>query len=581
MKNNQNKIWNKELFLSSKRPFFWIISVVFFVYLSTLFHDIVYLDDNVLVVEHYYFNEHLTNSFQAFGEDIFRSPQGGGTFYRPILRLSFISDAIFGEKAIIFMSHLTNMALHILSICAFFYLLLKIGLKKEAALLFSLIFAIHPLTAQTVAFIPGRNDSLLAVFIFLSLIYFLNFLENNTGKQYFLHLLFFTLALFTKETAIVLPAICAAYIVVFIGFQEIKNNLKKYSHLIIGWMVLVSTWFVIRHEVMGAFVGNADYNIFQSIFNNLPAILPAIGKIFLPFDLSVFPVMKDMSMLYGIISLLLLLIWFILSKEKNYKMIIFGFLWFLIFILLTLLKPTDTMPEFSENRIYIPMLGFVFIIWGLRIPKFFNNFEEKNVKRNMIILAVGLIIIFSCVTIYRNKYYKNKINFWENAVKTSPSFAFNHNNLGAMNYLDKKLDIAEVEFKKALDLNPKEKMAHNNLGLIYMDRGELEKSEEEFKKELEINPAYDNGYFNMGLLYYKLGRKSEAEDAWKNVLKINPNFNSALNNLAAYYYEEKNFQEAIKYAQEISRRGLPLHPELQKLLQSTNSLQPFNINLKK
>jgi len=579
MPNNLKKIWIKETFLDYKRPFMWIAFVVFIVYFSTLFYDIVYLDDNVLVVGHYQFNSHLTNVFQAFGEDIFRSVQGGGSFYRPILRWSFILDAQLGEKAIIFMSHFTNMLLHIFSVWLLFCFLLRLEIKKGTALLCSLIFAVHPLTSQTVALIAGRNDSLLAIFVFPSLIYFLDFLKNSSVKQYNWHLVFFVLALFTKETAVALPVVCLTYIIIFIGFKKVLIDWKKYFRLSVGWVSILIFWFVVRREVLGKFIGNADYNIFQSILDNFHAILPMIGKIILPFGLAVFPIMQDTASIYGVISLVLLAIWFFLSKKKNdYKLILFGASWFFIFILPTLIKSMDTVPEFSENRLYLPMFGFILIILGLGRIKFFEKFEDK---KSLIMVAVAVITVFSSVTIYRNQYYKDKTSFWKSAVMTSPSFAFNHNNLGAMYYLDKKPDLAQPEFKKALELNPKEKMAHNNLGLIYMDRGEFEKSEEEFGKEMEINPYYDNGYANRGLLHYKMGKKDQAVADWKKALEINPNYSSALYNLAALYFEQKNFVEASKYAGEIATHGLPLPTELQKLLQPTTSFQLPDINLKK
>ena len=527
IENKQNNL--SDIFLKSWYPFFWIAFAILFVYSITLFYNIVYLDDNVLVVGQYQFNKEISSIPQAFNEDIFRTPHNGGTFYRPMERLSFIFDAQFGENAIIFMSHFSNVLLHILAMCLLFYFLLKLNLEKGVAFLFTLIFSIHPLTAQTVAFISGRNDSLLALFVFPSLIFFINFLQTQKRKYFIWHLIFFTLALFTKETGIVLPAICIFYVLIFIGWKKIKENYKTYLKFGAGWAGITALWFLTRMYVLHNFIGNAPYNVFFSIYKNLPSLIPAIGKIFLPFNLSVFPVMKDMTLSLGTISLILLIVYFILSEKKNLKLILFGFLWFFTFIFLTLIKPIGTVPEFSENRIYLPMFGFIFVIWGLgwiKIPLFIKdkiNFEN-NKNKILLIISISIILILSSITLYRNQYYKNKLNFWKNATETSPSFAFNHNNLGAMYYLDGNKDNAEKEFKRALELNPAEPMAHNNLGLIYANKNQTAEAEEEYKKELEINPNYDNAYYNLGLLYWGQKREKEAIDKWKKILEINPNF---------------------------------------------------------
>jgi protein O-mannosyl-transferase len=572
----ENKL--EKIFLKSWRPLIWITVIIFAVYLPTLFYDIVYLDDNVLIVEDYPFNRNLSNIPQAFSEDIFQTP-GGGSFYRPLERLAFMFDAQFGQGALVFVSHFSNLLLHILSVCLLFILLLKFKIGKGTALLLSLVFGIHPLTAQTVSFLSGRNDSLLAIFIFPALIFFLDYAEKQENKYFYWHLAFFILALFTKETAAVLPVICVAYIFIFINWKKIISNHKLFLRLLFGWVIILFFWFAIRHSVLHTFIGNANYNVFLSIYKNLPSIIPAIGKIFLPFNLSVFPVLNDMKMIYGILASLLLIICFILIKNKNYKLIIFGLFWFFVFILPTLIKPIDTVPEFSENRIYLPMFGFIFVVLGLVQIVFINAFKaglpgKRSVFWRKILLVISLlvIIIFSSVTIYRNRYYKNKINFWKNAVQTSPSFAFNHNNLGAMYYLDGNMEDAETEYLKALQLNPKERLAHNNLGLIFAQQNKLAEAEEEYKKELEINPFYNNALFNLGLLYYSEGKFNEAADQWKKALQTDPNFSDALYALAKLYYNQKDYGQATIYAGELSRRGFPLQNELLQLIHRPVSL---------
>ncbi len=556
-----------KIFLEGKRPFIWIICIILFIYGITLFSNIVYLDDNVLATGQYQFNKSLLNIPQAFNEDIFRTPQGGGTFYRPIERITFMLDAQLGEGMVIFMSHFSNVLLHILAICLLFLFLVKLKIKKEAAFLFALIFAIHPLTAQTVSFISGRNDSLLAIFVFPAFIFLIDFLETKYKKYFIWHLIFLALALFTKETAAVLPIICGIYLLVFIGFRKIIKDYKFYLKIVFGWLGVGLTWFLIRGIVLHAVVGNASYNIPLSIYNNLPSLIPAIGKIFLPFNLAVFPIATDMTMFYGIASIIFLIVWFILSKNKNLQFIIFGFSWFLIFIILTLIKPLSTVPEFSENRIYIPMFGFIFVILGLgiiKLPAFIKNIDWRKI---ILIISLIIILIFSSVTIYRNKYYKNKLNFWNNAVETSPNFAFNHNNLGAMRYLDGNMDSAEKEFKIALSLNPSEPMAHNNLGLIYVSRNQFVEAEGEYKKELEVNPNYENAYLNLGLLYFDQQRFEEAENNWKKVLEINPNNTDALKYLTSDYYNQKNYQEAAIYAYPLYMMGVKIPSDLIKIIQ--------------
>lgn len=507
MINDKNSKFNR-IFLFTWRPFFWLATAIFLIYSATLSSGLVYLDDHILVAGQYQFNQNLLNIPQAFQEDIFQTGPQGGSFYRPLLRLTFMWDAQFGQENIVFMSHLSNLLLHILAICLLFKFLLKLNLKKETAFLVSLICGIHPLTAQTVALIGGRNDSLLAIFIFLAFIFFLDFLRTAKNRYFIGHLIFFTLALFTKETAVILPVVYVAYLLIFFGWKKVIENYEVNIKLGASWIGIVVVWFLIRWLVLYNLIGNAKYNILFSIYNNFPSLIFSLGKIFLPFNLSVFPIMQDMSPIYGLITIFLLFIWLSLSVAKNPKLIIFGFSWFIFFLLPTLVKSLDKVPEFSENRIYLPMFGFIFVILGLGRIKFPVAWKEKinyeiNKKKIIGTVVFLIILIYSSVTIYRNRYYQDQISFWRNAVTTSPSFAFNHNNLGAMYYLAGNLKEAEQEYKIALALNKNEAMVHNNLGVIYMDQKKYTEADTEFKSELEINPGYDKALDNLQTLYYR------------------------------------------------------------------------------
>jgi len=523
--------WLTRIFLRTWRPFFWLAAFIFFVYAATLSSSIVYLDDNLIVTGQYEFNKNLLNAPQVFNEDVFRSLPGQGTFYRPLLRLSLMFDAQFGEENLVFLSHLTNLLLHILAIFLLFYFLLELRIGRGSAFLLTLIVGIHPLTAQTVAFIPGRNDSLLTVFVLAALFFFIKFANNHKLKYFLWHLVFFILALLAKETAVVLPLICIIYLLVFTGWRKIIANFETYLVLGVYWASLIAIWFLVRRLVLNDFIGSADYNIFLSVLHNLPVLIPTIGKIFLPLNLAVFPIFKDMSLFYGALSLSLLVIWFFLSSKRNLKFIIFGFSWFLVFIILALIKPTGTVPEFSENRIYLPLFGFIFVVWGLgriKLPAAINDKigTEARFQKIGLIISLLIILIFSSITVYRNRYYQNGLSFWKNATETSPGSSFNYNNLGAIYYLNNDLDHAARSYRRALFLNEKEPMAHNNLGVIYLNQNSYGQAAKEFQQELAVNPNYDKALFNLGDLAYRQKDYLKAASYFKATLEANP-----------YYYE--------------------------------------------
>lgn len=553
----------KDIF-QGRRPYFLIIILGFLIYFQVLFFGFSYLDDNTLILDNQYFLSNLSNIPEAFQTDVFHLFNHSAAYYRPILTISLMLDYQLGKIAP-FMYHFTNVILHVVASCLVFLFFQKLNYRKDLALFFSLIFTIHPVLAQAAAWIPGRNDSLLAVFVLLMSILLIEYLQKNSRKYLFWFLIFFTLALFTKESAIFCFPIVAFYLY-FISKE--KKNYTSMVYIFGGLAAISIMWVIIRYYALGGSAGMDFFIMLKSIILNFPAVIQFIGKILFPFNLSVLPIMQDTTFIYGIIAIVAISIAFFFTKEKRWSFMLLGLGWFFAFLLPSFIRPnTELVADFIEHRLYVPIIGFFIFLLEIDIVK------KINFKRsNSLIAPCVILIIFSSITIIHSRTFANRTVFWKNAVKNSPHYPLAHRNLGAMLFLDGKMDAAKPEFEKALELNPTEEMAHNNLGLVYLEKGDFSKAEEEFNKELEVNPYYDNAYANKGLLYYRMGKMDEAVDSWKKTLEVNPGYSQALYNLFVYYYQGQDEKNSKYWAQEAENRGIPLLPEMQKMLNPLESI---------
>lgn len=503
-------------FLEKFKPFFYILGIGFLLYLPTLFFDFTYLDDNNLILDNQYFLSNLSNIFRSFEIDVFHIFNHSAFYYRPILTISFIFDYQLGG-AYPFMYHFTNVILHIISSCLVFVFLTKLNYKKIISFLFSIIFLIHPVLTQAVSWVPGRNDSLLLIFTLSTFIFFIKYIKEEKVSNLVLSLFSFGLAIFTKESALVIFPMILFYLL-FI-FKEKKLSLNKF-YFSFGSILILLIWAISRSSVLSGSPTLGLGEMFQSIYLNSPAIIQFIGKIFLPFNLSVLPIIEDTTFIYGIISIILLVVIFFLTKTKRLIYILFGLGWFFAFLLPSFVRPNSALvADFIEHRLYVPIIGIFIFLLETDIIK-----EIDFKKKTHLIIISSVLVLFSIITLTHSFNFRNRTAFWDNAAKNSPHYPLAHRNLGAMKYLDGDLEKAEKEFKIALELNPNEEMAHNNLGLIYASKEKFKEAEEEYKKELEINPYYDNAYYNMGLLYWNEKRYEEAKDAWRKTLEVNPNF---------------------------------------------------------
>ena len=548
----------ERIFLNSWRPYAWIVIIGFLLYFKSLFFNFVYFDDNSLIIDNFFFLKDIANITKIFTQGVFHVLHAPEAYYRPMLTLSFMLDAQMGGLNPFFY-HLTNLILHLITSVLVFVLFIKLKYRRDISFLFSMIFMAHPALTQAVAWIPGRNDSLLAVFLLPSFIFFLNYAEKKNMINYSGHIFFFALALFTKEAALGSVLICVFYLHAIAKDKLFSSSERK---LAAGWLFVMVVWFLLRRIALSIPMQMTVLDMFKSLWLNLPALVQFTGKILLPFNLSVLPIIQDTSFIYGIVSIIVVLTALFLTKGRRYNYIIFGLIWFLMFLLPAFIRPNpDIVADFIEHRTYVPIIGFMIMLMETGIAK---NFDLN--KKVTMFITILLIASLSYMTYIHIDNFKDPLSFWKNAVKNSPHHPLAHRNLGAMYFLSGKFNNAETEYKKALELSPNEPMVHNNLGLIYMNRGHLKEAEVEFLKEYAINPLWDSLHYNMGLLYALEGRSKEAEDQWKMTLQVNPDHPDTLYHLAAYYYGKKEYALAKHYALKARERGVQFDPEFLKAL---------------
>jgi Tfp pilus assembly protein PilF len=614
----------EDMILKGWRPYAWICLLGFLLYFQILFFDFTYFDDHTLIINNKYYISDITNIITAFKEDVFRRPYGEA-YYRPILTISFILDAQLGGTESPFMYHLSNIVMHLAASCLLFWLLIKLSYRRDLSLLFTLLFVTHPLLTQAVAWIPGRNDSLVTIFVLLSLVYFLDFIEKKTLKLYALHIFFFALSIYTKEIILLFPVILIFYMH-FVKREKILSISEKVLGL--GWAVVIISWFTLRWTALSSPREIPFPSMISSTWESMPAVVTFFGKLFFPFNLSVIPTLQDSPLVYGFITLILVTIVLVKSKGVRLPIIIFGLGWFLIFLVPTFITShLSGTPYFIEHRIYLPLVGFIMILLETDIIKSINF-----LKTNTRIICACLLLAFFILTFMHSMAFKNRVKYWENAARTSPSVMIGHGTLAPIYYVEKEYDKALIEYKKmlelepkhrdahywiasiymgknmlkeaqehfeiqivnnpesdmahfelggiyyragrlqnaermwkqALELNPQIPLAHNNLGLIYMNTNKPKEAEEELKKEIMVNPKGDKAYFNLGMLYANIGKTRDAEEAWKKAIQANPDHIESYARLAMMYHSQGNIP-ALKYCVfQLQKRGVQVPPEIMK-----------------
>jgi uncharacterized membrane protein YvlD (DUF360 family) len=191
-------------------------------------------------------------------------------------------DAIIGGPEP-FMYHVTNILIHLIASCLVYKLLRTLTYAKDTSFFVSLIFVVHPALTQAVAWIPGRNDSLMTIFVLASFITFIQYVQSKKVLQYVFCLIFFTCALFTKETALVIPIIFFLYLFAN-GFMTKRIVMGVGS----GFLVSGICWAILRHFALKNPIPMTTQDMIQSVVNNAPASIQLLGKSLFPSILPVY-----------------------------------------------------------------------------------------------------------------------------------------------------------------------------------------------------------------------------------------------------------------------------------------------------
>jgi len=574
----ENRLLVRDFFLRSWRPYMCLTFVCFLLYFPLFtFSEYTYLDDHFLIVESFSYIHKLSDIGHAFLEDVSHQAQGGN-LYRPMLTASLILSAQISGIAP-FGYHLLDIMLHCASCCLLFAILQIFGFKRSISFCGTLFFCVHPAITQAVAWIPGRNDSLLAIFILSAFITYIKFLSSSSLKWYVFHLLCFILAMFTKESAIMLPFIALWY---SLSLRREKVFSLTTILLLAGWGIVIVNWYVMRSTAQIVPVGD-KFQAAIAIFSNFRIVLFYFGKIFWPFDLSYAPVISDIHITAGIISLGLLFLFVFYSERKDWNLIIFGVIWFIVFLIPTFFRT----PKFYEHRIYIPFIGILIILLSLS----FANLKPflKRIVPFATTIAFCVLVWISYTHAFDFKNYMSLIEF---DAKTSPNDLGRYNIITRM-FIPKRLS-SEInslqgvsrqskdtsitlpkeklwktidDFKKELKSNQNDPELRHALAVAYFARGLLLSSEKNFLAAIQGKPQDSNVPYNLGILYYSAHEEKKAEKAWLEALRLDSTMGKAHHNLSFLYYESGQNGLAWLHCQKAIQCGIQISPEFIKEIQ--------------
>lgn len=515
-------------------------------YGPTLFFDFLNWDDIYYVVKNPLIHSlNITTLFEIFKPTTYVMGN-----YHPLTILSYSIDyQIYEINPTGY--HATNVLLHILNTFLFFHFLSLFIQNKNLRLFLALVFCIHPIQNESVAWISDRKDLLATSFGLAFLNTWISGLLKRNFWFYVQVILLFILALLSKATMVVLAPIAFLYLIFFSA-----KSLKKISLLVcLVFFFSFAFWIgqLALHAQEWQYI--QETNIHTTFLERVSFSGYAIGnyilKLIIPYPLSAFYPYPKSSLLYLIPWILLICsIFYLLYKHK------FNTLFFLLIAILALLPVLQLKPVgnaiIANRYLYFPSIA---IFTGLGL------FLQKRQISNKIYAVI--LLVFMSISWLNLNSWKNSISLWTNTLQQYPELSMAYLNRGDAYEQAGNIDKAKSDFKLAI--------AFEQLPMAYIRKAQLENTSDAIQTLeycLQQHPTYEIAHNNIALLYKKQGDVKQAIFHLQQAIVYSPSYADAYSNIGNIYAMQGNYDLAKEYYQ----KAVTLEPENEVFIRNLEAL---------
>lgn len=459
-------------------PYFILCIAVFAVY-ANVYHNSFLLDDMVLIVENS-FLRHWSDLPQLLTTLSLKGAHLPGGFYRPVqMLLYFFMYQLFGLSEAAF--HGLNVVLQALDAGLMYFLGCRLGVRKGAAFVAALVWAIHPVFTEAVDCVSSTAEQL---HVFFCLTGILVLLPDFKPHKFWLSGLLFILALGSKESAVVFPALAT-----FTLFLVSKERLRAATYLRTWPLWLLMAAYVLA--LQGFFPHTAPppqdisydqmytHNPLNRLLTSLATAPVYAGLFFWPANLHMersFPVFIGLwswRVLGGMVMAVLVFAQVIWGKGKRGLPLTWGLLWFVAaFSPYTgIVLPVNAL--IAEHWMYLPSIG-LFLGLAQTAALWLGKKKFKNVRPVMTALVVLAAVPLGAATWLQNETWRDPVTFYEHIFQCGEDSGRAHDSLAQFYFNTGDYDKAETQSLATLahpaPLALAETMrTHMRLAFIYLD----------------------------------------------------------------------------------------------------------------
>jgi predicted negative regulator of RcsB-dependent stress response len=530
-------------------------------------HEFIGYDDDKYVTQNRYVSQGLSKESVIWA---FRSTHASN--WHPLTWLSHMLDVeLYGMNA--GAHHLTNLLFHIFNSLLLFIVFRKMTAQVWQSGIVALLFALHPLHVESVAWVAERKDVVSTFFWMLTIWSYARFTQRPEMARYLAVVGFFSLGLMAKPMLVTLP-----FVLLLLDYWPLKriqgaqpnNHAGKpgpglpllrlvYEKIPLFVLAGISCAVTFLAQKKGEALGLLDVHPpMMRLGNAVVSYVKYIQKMFWPDQLAILYPYPKVIVGWQVLAAFMVLgcITFLTVRyRKRLPWLFVGWFWYVGTLVPVIGLVQVGVQALADRYTYIPLIGlFLILTWGA--AALIDNWRYKKGALSVITTVVFFVLISSAWA--QVSSWKNSIRLFEHALRVTDGNYVIHNNLGFELALQGQKDKALKHYKEALRIKPDFELAHINLGSVLFSQGKHAESFAYYQAVLKARPGFAGVHYNFGVLLLKTDRTDEAVVHFQEALRVKPDYAEAYNSLGAAMVSKGKIPEAMAHF----KAALQIKPDL-------------------
>jgi Tfp pilus assembly protein PilF len=543
-----------------------LTSLIWLIFAQTLGHQFVAYDDQNYVYENPIVTGGLTvNGLRAAFTESY------GSNWHPLTTLSHMLDCqLFRLDPA--GHHFTNVLLHTGAALLLFFVVRAMTSRTWPSAFVAVLFAIHPLRVESVAWVAERKDVLSACVFMVTLGLYFRYSVAPSALRYLAVMAGFALGLMAKPMLVTTPLLLLLLDYWPLRRLQRSTVLEKIPLLLLSVASGIVTLLAQKSVV--------DYTeampLMSRLANAATATVIYIWQMFWPLNLAViYPRPPDGlaagTVLFSVVLLILITAaTIILRKSRPY--LIVGWLWYLVCLSPTLGLIPVGLQAHADRYTYLPQIGLYVALTWLAGDVLAKN---RGGKRAYVFVAATVVAVLTSLAWKQSSTWQNTETLWQHALAVSADNAVAHNNLALFDVERGRLDDAIAHYQRALAIVGDREihsqisaaLLHNNLGLAFSRKGVKDQAAAHYRKAIELRDDFADAHTNLATLLLARGSTAEAIEHYRKAVNLPPEDAASHARLATALHRSGQTAEAMKEY----RRALELStdPEVSRVLKKT------------